>query len=197
MSKEEKNIIPLAPGVILYENFFNAEKFVKELETECNNSDGAVYWDVSYTGSGDYSEYRSSLSCDISLIMDPMQTHRLYPLFRDTVYEKIDECVKDYGFEYDIRSFVHEPMVVLKYSNGGQYRAHSDDSSISKNRRTFSLVACLGNTSTGGQLDFPYFDISISLKAGSLVLFPSNYPYLHIARPVLDGVKYSLVTWYS
>lgn len=197
MSSSEKNITSLAPGIVLYENFFNSDKFIKELEVECASPEGAVYWDVSYTGNGAYSEYRSSLSCDISLITDPMNTHRLYPLFKDTIYSKIDECVKDYGFEYNITSFIHEPMSILKYSNGGQYRAHSDDFVNGGVRRTFSLVACLDNTSTGGQLDFPYFDLSVSLSPGSLILFPSNYPYLHLARPVFDGVKYSLVTWYS
>lgn len=197
MLSSEKNIISLAPGITVYENFFNAEKFLKELEKECADPEGSVYWDVSYTGAGQHSEYRSSLSCDLSLIMDPMKTHRLYPMFKDEIYSKIDECVKDYGLEYDINSFIHEPMHVLKYSNGGQYRAHSDHSSKGGSLRVFSLVACLGNNSTGGQLDFPYFDISINLKPGSVVLFPSNYPYLHIARPVFDGVKYSMVTWYS
>lgn len=197
MSSNDKNIISLSPGIIVYENFFDASRFIKELELECADPEGSVYWDVSYTGSGQYSEYRSSLSCDISLIMDPMKTHRLYPMFKDDIYTKIDECVKDYGLEYDIRSFIHEPMHVLKYSNGGQYRAHSDSFSKGGSFRVFSLVACLDNTSTGGQLDFPYFDLSINLKPGSVILFPSNYPYLHVARPVFDGIKYSLVTWYS
>jgi hypothetical protein len=194
--KNNKKITSLAPGIVLYENIFDAKKFIEELEKECNSPDGSTYWDASLVGSGNYSEYRSSLSCDISLIVDPMKTHRLYPLFKDSIYLKIDECVKDYGLEYNINSFIHEPLSVLKYSNGGQYRAHSDavPNGIS---RVFSLVACLDNTSTGGQLEFPYFDLNIYLNPGSVVLFPSNYPYLHIARPVVDGIKYSLVTWYS
>jgi len=193
----EKIITSLAPGIILYENIFNAEKFLEELEKECESPHGDVYWDASFTGAGNYSEYRSSLSCDISLIMDPQNTHRLYPLFKDSIYLKLDECAKDYGLEFNIKSFIHEPMSVLKYMNGAQYRAHSDADTNSNVIRTFSMVACLKNDSIGGHLDFPYFDLTVKLKEGSIIFFPSNYPYLHIARPVFDGVKYSLVTWYS
>lgn len=193
----EKIITSLAPGITLYENIFNAEKFLEELEKECSSPEGSTYWDASLTGPGNYSEYRSSLSCDLSLIMDPQNTHRLYPLFKDSIYLKIDECAKDYGLEFNIKSFIHEPMSVLKYTNGGQYRAHSDADTSSNIIRTFSMVACLKNNSIGGQLDFPYFDLSIKLNEGSVIFFPSNYPYLHIARPVFDRVKYSLVTWYS
>ena len=193
----EKIVTPLAPGIVLYENIFNAHKFIEELEKECISPEGATYWDASLTGSGSYSEYRSSISCDLSLIMDPQNTHRLYPLFTDSIYKKIDECVKDYGLEFNINSFIHEPMSVLKYLNGAQYRAHSDSDTKSGIIRVFSMVACMKNDSTGGQLDFPYFDLSVKLNEGSVVFFPSNYPYLHIARPVVDGTKYSLVTWYS
>ena len=28
-----------------------------------------------------------------------------------------------------------------------------------------------------------------------LILFPSSYPYMHIAHPVTKGTKYNLVTW--
>jgi len=58
-------------------------------------------------------------------------------------------------------------------------------------------VFFLNGDFTGGELEFPYFDVKITPSAGTLVLFPSNFPYGHIAHPVEDGTKYSLVTWYS
>jgi predicted 2-oxoglutarate/Fe(II)-dependent dioxygenase YbiX len=61
----------------------------------------------------------------------------------------------------------------------------------------FSAIACLGAAEEGGQLEFPNFDLTISLDAGSVILFPSNFPYVHIAHPVTSGIKYSMVTWFK
>ena len=65
--------------------------------------------------------------------------------------------------------------------------------------RTLSLVAFLNDGYSGGNLTFPKFDTSITPKAGSVILFPSNFPYIHIAEPVGSSdetIKYSLVTWF-
>ena len=32
-------------------------------------------------------------------------------------------------------------------------------------------------------------------QTGMLLLFPSNYPYAHIAHHVTSGTKYAIVTW--
>jgi predicted 2-oxoglutarate/Fe(II)-dependent dioxygenase YbiX len=56
-------------------------------------------------------------------------------------------------------------------------------------------VAFLEEPEAGGELEFPFFGVTIKPKAGSVVLFPSNFPYVHIANPVTAGTKCSLVTW--
>jgi hypothetical protein len=61
------------------------------------------------------------------------------------------------------------------------------------------MVAFLNDGYSGGNLVFPRFDTKIIPKAGSVVFFPANYPYIHIAEPVGqkdETIKYSLVTWF-
>ena len=48
----------------------------------------------------------------------------------------------------------------------------------------------------GGNLEFPNFSTEVEIKDGMVILFPSNFPYIHIAHPVKKGIKYSLVTWF-
>jgi predicted 2-oxoglutarate/Fe(II)-dependent dioxygenase YbiX len=47
----------------------------------------------------------------------------------------------------------------------------------------------------GGEVEFVNFGIKIKPQPGMLLLFPSTYPYAHIAHPVTSGVKYAIVTW--
>lgn len=87
-----------------------------------------------------------------------------------------------------------EQMQLLKYPPGTFYKAHADSSpSI---YREFSAVAYL-NDCEGGETYFENFDVSVSPKAGRLVIFPANFAYRHSARPPKNGEKFVVVTWFQ
>ena len=116
-------------------------------------------------------------------------------MFREQIYNPFIEVVNDYVSEYQLPNGAHEIISVLKYSGLAEYHAHYDHSPDS--RRIFSAVACLGEPDEGGVLEFPNLNVSIRPEAGSVILFPSNFPYMHIAHPVTSGIKYSMVTWFQ
>jgi hypothetical protein len=87
----------------------------------------------------------------------------------------------------------HENYNMLRYSGGQQYHAHYDGSTVTG--RAISAICYLNEDYTGGELEFPNFNVKIKPKKGSLLLFPSNYAYSHVAHPVTEGQKYALVTW--
>jgi predicted 2-oxoglutarate/Fe(II)-dependent dioxygenase YbiX len=100
----------------------------------------------------------------------------------------------DYAKRYGIsESLYHEHYQVLKYSSGEEYGCHYDGPSSTK--RVISAVCYLNDRYEGGEIEFPFFDIKYRPVPGSLILFPSNFAYTHIAHPVKTGVKYNLVTW--
>jgi len=182
-------------GVHVYDDVFDASEFILQLEEDCLNEWGPLSWNDSKVGEGFYSEYRSSRECGLIEILKPYPRIKVSELFYDNIYDKIYPCLQNYIQTYNISRIAHEPFVVLKYMNGGNYRNHSDFGP--ENQRIFSMVAFLDNTSTGGNLEFPYFNTEIEAKPKRVVLFPANFPYSHIAHSVDDGIKYSLVTWFK
>ena len=78
-------------------------------------------------------------------------------------------------------------------SGGQEYKAHADGGTATK--RSISPILYLNDDYEGGELEFVNFGLKLKPKPGMLVLFPSNYPYRHIAHPVTDGTKYAIVTW--
>ena len=54
----------------------------------------------------------------------------------------------------------------------------------------YSIITYLKDDYEGGELYFKDQDIKIKPKAGSLVIFPSQKPYIHQSLPVKSGVKY-------
>lgn len=185
-----------APCIFVYENALtDGEKFISMLEEQTNDEWSPLSWDYSKTGSGQISEYRSSRICSLLDITRPCPSTPISDLLNKSILKDIDTCLSDYSTYHGIAAFIgNEGWIVLKYEGQAQYRTHWDHAP--DNARTVSIVAFpYSTTKVGGELTFPHFGITIKPKTGSVVIFPSNFPYTHTAHPVEDGVKYSLVTW--
>jgi len=190
-----------AECIVEYENVFDATKFINLLENECKEEWGYLSWQRSTVGTGQVSDIRTSLGCELEPLNVPdIQIDRVKPLAAEwlLLWQKIDPVVWDYRNYFELELQADEGYRVLKYSGGAEYGIHHDHASM--NQRVLSLVAFLNDEFSGGDLTFPKFNVSIKPKAGNVVLFPSNFPYAHIAEPVGEednSIKYSLVTWFK
>jgi len=110
-------------------------------------------------------------------------------------YDLISSAVHNYKGMFKIEEgIVHgEGYGLLRYSGGEEYGFHYDGGTDSK--RTISVLIYLNDDYEGGEIEFTNFKLKIKPKAGTLILFPSNYAYGHIAHPVISGTKYVIVTW--
>lgn len=111
--------------------------------------------------------------------------------FYTNLFASVDWYRKRFGIEEEIH--FKEPFNLLRYQYGQHYEAHYDGTTVSG--RTVSAILYLNDNYSGGELEFPTYDLKIKPKAGTLYVFPSNYPYRHIAHPVTEGTKYAIVTW--
>ena len=82
---------------------------------------------------------------------------------------------------------------LLRYNAGGFYSEHCD--SFKEMMRSVSVIYSLNDDYTGGNVAFFNGEIEIAIPAGSVIVFPSNFMYPHQVLPVLDGTRYSMVTW--
>lgn len=171
--------------------------FVRAVEDEIANdwSENDLSWNNSNVGSGVVTKHRTSISCSMVTLMKPYPETSLANDFRTKILEPLTETSRDYIQEYLLPTGIHEPMSLLKYFPGAEYHAHYDH--FRDNARVFSMVASMGEADEGGELEFPFFDTVVKLSVGDVALFPANFPYTHIAHPVVSGVKYSMVTWFS
>jgi hypothetical protein len=116
-------------------------------------------------------------------------------LINDKCYDLISSVLDNYREMFKIEQEIKndEPYGLLRYSGGEQYGFHYDGGTDSK--RSISVLIYLNDNYEGGEIEFPNFNLKIKPKAGTLILFPSNYAYGHIAHPVTSGTKYVIVTW--
>jgi len=192
-------------GVNIYRNVYDCSRFVALAEKESSKDWPRLEWERSSEkkqvndGHEDHfvSEYRSSLGMN----MEPLMTNTELPDMKEIqdefldMFAAFDKCVWDYRNHYDLPLSNNEPMGLLKYSDGAEYRVHWDSGPV--DGRVLSYVAYMNDGYEGGELEFPLLGYTYTPQAGDLLLFPSNYIYRHAAKPVMAGTKYSLVTWFK
>ena len=63
--------------------------------------------------------------------------------------------------------------------------------------RQVSTVYYVNDNYSGGELTFPYIDLTIKPMAGELIVFPSTNMFSHQAEKIIEGTKYSLANWFN
>jgi predicted 2-oxoglutarate/Fe(II)-dependent dioxygenase YbiX len=86
-----------------------------------------------------------------------------------------------------------------RYNTDTQMKLHCDHihsmfDGTRKGIPTLSILGSLNDDYEGGELVF-WESEAIHLKAGSIMIFPSNFMYPHKVMPVTKGTRYSYVSW--
>lgn len=172
--------IEIFPGAV---QFDFSESIAKETIKSVNKS--KISWSESKVGGGDLVKHvRSSAGFDLDML--EIAKEKIRPIIYD--------CVKQYSSYYDITITKDEGLGLLKYEHYDKYDFHVDHGP-GLNRTVSALIYLNPGEYEGGGTTFKHFNYTISPESPSLVLFPSNYPYLHAAEPVTKGIKYIIVTW--
>lgn len=100
-------------------------------------------------------------------------------------------CLNEYTQKYKTEYLDKESAVILRYEKGHGFSDHIDDSPR-LSRRRISMTYYINDNYSGGEIEFPRFNLKIKPKAGNLLVFPSSYAYNHIVHPVEDGIRYSI-----
>ena len=179
----------------IFENVWpNPSQTIDLLERECTKDDSGVYFARAETiGSGVYQDQRTNSNLALTHLAQVTSNpvlQNIHNQFNMLLLAATSNYVKRYEIQ---ESLWHEPYGVLRYNGGEEYKAHYDGGSDMG--RCISALAYLNDDYTGGEIEFPNFNVKIKPQAGMLILFPSTFPYTHIAHPVIEGTKYAIVTW--
>jgi predicted 2-oxoglutarate/Fe(II)-dependent dioxygenase YbiX len=87
-----------------------------------------------------------------------------------------------------------------KYDKNTTMRLHCDHihSIFDGNTKGVPILTILGslnNEYKGGELIMFNNNEPVQLRAGNLLVFPSNFLYPHEVKPVISGTRYSYVSW--
>jgi len=170
---------------------------IKLVEDDCDNPATPTEWlRADVQGQGGYEGYqdiRTNLHLGITNYAErgtrPMQ------VLHNNVADLFEPATQSYMFRHNIADTPHEHefYMMMKYSGGQHFGAHTDG--LPGSKRFLSCVLYLNDDYEGGELEFVNYGVTIKPKKATLVLFPSYYTHAHIAHPVTQGTKYSIVGW--
>ena len=169
----------VANGIAVFKNYFLQNEEVIHMADESPN------WRPGTAGGKVNPDVR------ITDIHDIDNKHELHSEILETLVSGINEYSQTYK---GLTITNGEHLRVGRYGVGGHYNVHSD---AGKNDRVLSAVLFLNDDYQGGELHFPNQDISIKPEAGMLVLFPSNFLFIHGSKPITEGRKYIIISWFS
>jgi predicted 2-oxoglutarate/Fe(II)-dependent dioxygenase YbiX len=176
--------VTLAPGISQYEFPEKLAKNIIELMSQLSESE----WVKS--GIGDNSDqeqtYRTSQTIDFG---------KRLPFWDDEVRRITTPVLNHYSGEHqDAQISQDEGFNLLRYGVSNKYDFHAD--ACWNVYRTVSILVYLNPADyEGGATYFKHFDLSVKPEKPSIVVFPSNYAYLHASMPVTEGQKFILVNW--
>lgn len=194
----------VAGAIEIFENIFTKDvsiKLINAIEEADKNFLCPIKYQNAQIGEGaDGGAVRSNLTMsiyehnDINNLECKCEINKVF-LF---IKEKLSLFVRYYSYKYDIEIAFDEGLQVLKYGPGKQYKPHTDHGAGKADHRILSgLIYLNPGDYLGGGTHFVNFDYTIQPEKPALALFPSNYAYQHAARPVFDGYKFAIVTWFG
>jgi hypothetical protein len=196
MLKEE-----LAPGIVVYSNVIpDSENLYLEIEEGIVSA--GLKWDQALVKDGDEDHvnkssrdtstfgvmYKGGISDDYSSLSNSLQT-----TLNNMFFESFDKIEKDYQGSYGIYTTWHDSYGILKYGIGQKFTNHIDDHP--DYHRRMSTVYYLNDNYSGGEINFPRFNIAYRPKANQMIVFPSTYVYNHSVSEVTEGTRYAVVSW--
>lgn len=95
-----------------------------------------------------------------------------------------------------------EPLAVLRYSPGQQYRLHLDTIAGAANQRIKTVLVYLNDGYAGGETQFPTLGVTVRPRAGDAIVFTNTLPdgrpderARHAGLPVTQGAKWLATRW--
>jgi len=121
-------------------------------------------------------------------------------LAEDLIVQAINRCIaRATGTE----AGWGEPLNILKYTPGQQYRPHHDGTGTDNvSVRTLTALIWLNDQFEGGETDFPKINVRVRGGVGDMLVFKNvrddgsfDERMIHAGLPVTEGVKWMASRW--
>jgi hypothetical protein len=197
----------IAPGIMSYEGVI-PEEFFNTLVVDIEEGvvSAKIDWEKAQVKSGIGEKVENTIdkeSRDTQTIVVPYSEiekddysnfpSSFYTSLSNLFLENLIPLEVNYQNNYSVSCTWHDAYSILKYGVGQKFVNHIDDHPDF--HRRVSTLYYINDDYSGGELNFPRFNLSFKPKANQMIVFPSTYVYNHSVSPVTEGTRYAVVSW--
>lgn len=109
-----------------------------------------------------------------------------------------DQYREEIGLTYEWpSSYGHEQLRMKRYlpNDHDQFGPHVDVGDHQSAKRFLVSFIYLNDVEDGGETAFDQWGLAVKPRAGTLIMFPPLWPWLHAGRKPISGSKYILGTY--
>ena len=177
-------------GIVLYSDVFD----LNDEMVKCLTDSIDISWLNSMVGQSGEAKYREDArkSKNAVLTQNGKEVSAMMNLKNKLVFS-IAPLLQDYCKSFNASYYWIESLEFLKYDQTDYFHEHND---LGQGlTRRISLVFYPNDNYEGGDIEFVRHGVKIKPKANQLLVFPSDYEYLHKVYEVTDGVKFSVASF--
>jgi Rps23 Pro-64 3,4-dihydroxylase Tpa1-like proline 4-hydroxylase len=182
----------ISDGIVIVDNIF-----VDSMEYLVKLSQNNDLWSLAGIvddQSSDQSYNKNHRDTDSLLLTDRgKQDNSLLGEFSKKFYESTNPVILDYIKKNNVTFGSFEKSQILRYGLGQKFDMHVDEHPTMP--RKVSMIYYANEDYSGGEIEFPNFDLKIKPKANQMIIFPSSSEYAHRVHPVVSGTRFCVVQW--
>lgn len=130
------------------------------------------------------------------LILSPDNSGQHYARLNEAYQKAYAAYVQKYPVLRAVKQILSEAFTLVRYDNSSEhYGWHVDGADPGSRYRYLSGVCYLNTVSKGGETEFRVQQRKVKPEQGSIVMFPSGWPWEHRGNPPESGKKYIITTW--
>lgn len=182
-----KNVLSYPKELLEFINEVDKDSRSHEIITEWHD------WTASDNKSFVYGKNKVILTNNIKTKIDNGRLDQKILYIKNSIEMAFEMCLNQYlashGLDSSHYNLMTSELPIRKWVGPGM--GPHCDSYDGDTDLAFSMISYLNNDYSGGEIVFPDHNISIKPEEGSLLIFPSQEPYLHKVNDIVSGERYT------
>lgn len=198
------DLISSTDGIFYYENVFSYEdimlEYLNELDLDERTYSHIPKWKPWTASNSEETRYGDKKEIRPEVLNKTTGNELLDMRIRYIINSMLmapEMCAKDFarrmGMNPEDVKLNTSNMHLCRYHTGQGMGPHYDGQD-GDDWLKYTIVVYLNDDYEGGELHLKNQNFTLKPKAGSLVIFPSQEPYIHESKPVISGMKYMYTT---
>ena len=171
----------------IYDSFLS-DALCNELIHHLNSSPKIGYQDL---------DYLRRQECMVSMYQHPDLFDKLKKSVQD-VYKRYKIDIGPTSSNLYQANTLEFPNVVAYNPNPNKsehFSDHADAWHFDSTSRQVSIIMYLSDVAEGGSTAFTYLNYKVNPVKGRVLVFPSNFMFMHRAEPPISDTKYACIAW--